>query len=146
MCVLLVEDEDLIREIMVEGLQLADYDVIEAANSTMALDIICKLPDPPSMLITDFHMPDGINGFELATQVRTIWPWLPVVIVSGRPEVFRSAWQHDHDYQLIKKPYLPSDLIQVVKSLASPRRSSVRTVMDLLIVARYDTAFCPSTR
>ena len=52
-----------------------------------------------------------------ATQVLAVFPNLPVVIVSGRPEVFQSSWQHTLGYTLMKKPYRPSELIRVVRSL-----------------------------
>ena len=122
MSILLVEDEDFIREIMVDCLQEAGYDVIEANSSTMALDVLEGSANRPSILVTDFHMPNGVDGFELAAQLRVKWSDLPVVITSGRPEVFRSSWRTDLGYKLIRKPFRPSELIKVLQILLPPRR------------------------
>ena len=117
MCVLLVEDEPLIREIMAESLRDAGHDVIEAEDGVAALAALHTLPMPLSILVTDFHMPGDIDGAQVAAQARALFPALPVVIASGRPEVLQSSWRHDHGYWLMKKPYRPSELVKLVRSL-----------------------------
>ncbi len=117
MCILLVEDEPLIRELMSESLRDAGYEVIDVENGTDAREVVLNLPKPLSLLVTDFHMPGDIDGSQVAAQVRTVFPDLPVVIVSGRPEVFQSSWQHTLGYRLMKKPYRPSELVRLVRSL-----------------------------
>ena len=117
MCVLLVEDEPLIREIMAECLRDAGHDVIDVEDGVAALAIIPTLSEPLSILVTDFHMPGDIDGAQVAAQVRTVFPALPVVIASGRPEALQASWQRDHGYRLMKKPYRPSELVALVRSL-----------------------------
>ena len=117
MCVLLVEDEVLIREIMAESLRDAGHEVIDVEDGVAAMAVIHTLSEPLSILVTDFHMPGDIDGAQVAALVRTVFPALPVVIASGRPEALQSSWQRDHGYMLMKKPYRPSELVALVRSL-----------------------------
>lgn len=123
MCVLLVEDESLIREIMSECLQDAGYEVIEVENGDSAVELIKHPPRRFTILITDFHMPGRADGSNVAALVRRMNPDIPVVIASGRPEALQSAWQDNLGYKLLRKPYLPSQLIKLVDSLVGPPSS-----------------------
>lgn len=116
MCVLLVEDEPMIRGIMSECLKDAGYEVMEAENGDLAIEII-QQSHQFCILVTDFHMPGSFDGSHVAARVRDAIPDIPVVIASGRPDAFQTFWQTDLGYQFLKKPYLPSDLIKVVASL-----------------------------
>lgn len=117
MCVLLVEDEPLIREIMSECLQDAGYDVMEVENGDTAVELIKHPPCVFTILITDFHMPGDADGSIVAAQIRLMDANIPVVIASGRPEALQPAWQANLGYKLLRKPYLPSQLIKLVESL-----------------------------
>lgn len=116
-CVLFVEDETLIREIMAESLQDAGYEVVDVENGKKAFDIMRRPPKEFSILVTDFHMPGDIDGGQVAARMREAFPDIPVVIASGRPEVLLAEWQERHGYRLLKKPYLPSDLVRLVRTL-----------------------------
>ena len=124
MCVLLVEDETLIRDIMAESLRDAGHDVIDVEDGAAALAVIHSLPKPLSILVTDFHMPGNVDGSQVAAQVRAVLPTLPVVIATGRPEAFQAFWQRDYGYRLMKKPYRPSELVTLVHSLTGQAGAS----------------------
>ncbi len=117
MCVLLVEDEPLIREIMAESLRDAGYEVLEAEDGVQALTWVANPPKPLSILVTDFHMPGGIDGAQVAARTREASPDIPVVIATGRPDVLRRTWRDHLGYGLLKKPYMPSDLVKLVRHL-----------------------------
>ncbi len=102
---------------MSETLRDAGYQVIDVENGDRARDVVLNPPTALSILVTDFHMPGDLDGSQVAAQVRAAYPGLPVVIVSGRPEVFQSSWQHTLGYTLMKKPYRPSELVRLVRSL-----------------------------
>lgn len=125
MCVLLVEDEPLIREIMSECLQDAGYDVIEVENGDRAVELIQQPPRQFTILITDFHMPGDTDGSKVAARLRLMSPHIPVVIASGRPEALQASWRTDLGYELLRKPYSPSQLIRLVESLVG--QSAFRT-------------------
>ena len=117
MCILLVEDEPLIREIMLESLRDAGFEVVEAANGDEAIGLIQGGPHRFSLLVTDFHMPGRSDGSAVAAAMRRRRPEIPVVIASGRPDVFDEGLTAKLGYQLLKKPYRPRDLIQLALTL-----------------------------
>ncbi len=117
MCVLLVEDEPMIREVMTETLQDAGFDVCEAHSGDSALEILANPPRIFSILITDFHMPGLADGAQVAARARHLNPDIPVIIATGRPEVLQATWREEFGYYLLKKPYLPSHLVRLVHTL-----------------------------
>jgi DNA-binding response OmpR family regulator len=116
-CVLLVEDEPLIREIMAESLEDAGFAVIQAATGDDAISIIRNDERTITALVTDFHMPGQADGADVASCVRQKWPNLPVVIASGRPDIMKLSWQAHSGYRLLRKPYGPRQLIGVLREL-----------------------------
>ena len=119
MCVLLVEDEDLIREIMVECLEDAGFAVVQVSTGDEAISVIRSEQVAITALVTDFHMPGDADGGDVAYCIRQKWPAMPVIIASGRPDVLKKSWQTEHGYRLLKKPFGPRQLIDVLKELAT---------------------------
>ncbi len=117
MCVLLVEDEPMIREIMAETLQDAGFEVFEAPSGDSALDILSNPPKAFSILVTDFHMPGATDGAQVAACMRSLDPHIPIIIATGRPEVLQPSWRRELGYHLLRKPYLPSHLVTLVNTL-----------------------------
>lgn len=118
--VLLVEDEPLIREIMAEVLRDAGYEVLEMESGDVAVEMLRDPPANFSILVTDFHMPGDADGSQVASRLRERHPGIPVIIVSGRPDILRAAWRTDLGYHFMRKPFLPSDLAKLVGSLVRP--------------------------
>jgi len=87
MCVLLVGDESLIREIMTEYLQDAGYEVVDVENGQRAIEKLRAPPKSFSVLVTDFHIPGNLDGSDVARYVREAFPGIPVIIASGRPDI-----------------------------------------------------------
>jgi CheY-like chemotaxis protein len=82
--ILVVEDEALVRMMLVDVLDDAGFKVMEAAHADEALHILATVPDV-QVVVTDVEMPRGsINGFELACRVRQDWQDIGVLIASGR--------------------------------------------------------------
>ena len=117
MCVLLVEDESCIRETMAEMLRDAGFQVVEAEDGTRALDFMRGAPAAPTILVTDLQMPGSVDGSQLAARVRGIRPDLPVVIATGRPDKLQPSWRTELGYVFVTKPYLPSQLVRLVRGL-----------------------------
>jgi CheY-like chemotaxis protein len=117
MCVLLVEDEDTIRDILAESLEDAGHEVVTAPDGVTAVSLISQTPEHFSVLVTDFHMPGGLNGWHVAQHMRQHCPRIPVIITSGRPDVFDARWQEEFGMTLLRKPYLPSQLVVMIARL-----------------------------
>ena len=85
MKVLVVEDDDLLREIAVEALTEAGFQVIEAATGEEALK---KCQDRiADALFTDIRLPGKIDGWTIAEHCRDTDPRLPVVYATGYSHV-----------------------------------------------------------
>ncbi len=80
--ILVVEDSEDIREIMRQGLEIADYNVLVAADGVAALQVAEGRPEPIHLLITDVMMP-GLRGTELAVELHKSRPDMKVIYMSG---------------------------------------------------------------
>lgn len=83
--VLLVEDEESVRELVRETLESRGYRVLEAENGEAALRVTEKLSDPVDVLITDVVMP-GMSGRELSARLSASCPQTKVLYLSGYTE------------------------------------------------------------
>ena len=80
--ILFVEDDPLVRTHTEVQLRSLGYDVVTAEHAKAAIEQVergCK----PDLLFTDMVMPGGLNGRELATELRRRWPSLRVLYTSG---------------------------------------------------------------
>jgi CheY-like chemotaxis protein len=80
--VLVVEDEALVRMVIVDYLADEGFDVVEAANADQAIAILEATPDL-HILFTDIDMPGSMDGLKLSAFVRDRWPPVRIVITSG---------------------------------------------------------------
>jgi excisionase family DNA binding protein len=78
--VLVVDDEDTIRDLLAKTLALAEYDVDLAPDGRNALERMRIIPY--DLLITDLKMP-GVDGLTVIREARRLKPDLPVIIVTG---------------------------------------------------------------
>jgi CheY-like chemotaxis protein len=83
--VLLVDDDDAVREMMTLTLEHKGFDVVAASNVTEALKLITTKSF--DVLITDLHMPNPSDGFAVITAMRHIQPNALTLLVSGYPDV-----------------------------------------------------------
>lgn len=87
MHLLVVEDDDIVRMLIVEVLDELGYNAIEASSAAAALKIIENPAQPLALLMTDVGLPD-LRGEELAAKARETRPNLPVLFASGYAESF----------------------------------------------------------
>jgi FixJ family two-component response regulator len=117
-----VDDDRRILESLEILLESADYDVRLFSSATALLesgglgDIDC--------LISDIGMP-VIDGFELVKGIQTSRPGLPVILVTGRPDLLnRAPLEWTRQYRLFKKPFNGQELLTAVSdALRSPPSS-----------------------
>ncbi len=80
--VLLVEDEQAVREIVAEQLEALGHHVVSAPDPARGCEIFAERGDDFDLLVTDVVMP-GIDGWQLANLLREQRPDLPVLLISG---------------------------------------------------------------
>jgi PAS domain S-box-containing protein len=110
--VLIVDDEDDVRKLLIDVLRIGPFRVIEARDGDQALKLALAQPTPIALLVTDIVMP-GLSGMELADTLRARNPALKVLFMSGYAERERVRQLHDNE-QFIPKPFLPAELFRRV--------------------------------
>jgi signal transduction histidine kinase/DNA-binding response OmpR family regulator len=122
--VLLVEDDDLIRNVTTDMLESLGYAVFQAGDARQALSILQDTP--VDVLMTDLELPD-LPGDELAVEARRLKPGLKVIFASGADCVPPGAIDpDDEEVSLLHKPY-DADSLDSVLQAAVERRGVVRT-------------------
>jgi CheY-like chemotaxis protein len=109
--VLLVDDDPGVREITASMLQEMGHEVLEAGSGGHALELLEHKPGVDLMLI-DFAMP-GMNGAELARQVRARRPDLPMIFLTGYADT-AALGDTDEDH-IIRKPFRDADLVAKIR-------------------------------
>lgn len=117
MCILLVEDEWLIRAMLVEELTEAGLAVREAENGDQASVLIRQDPAAFTLLVTDIHMPGSLDGIGVARLMRQRRPDVPVIYTTGRPDVLNALLPFGAREAMLRKPYALSDLLATVRRL-----------------------------
>lgn len=111
---LVVEDQDSVRSLIVGVLMQEGYRVIEAAKVEDALRVAASLPEPVQALVTDIIMPN-MTGFVLAERLRQVWPDLRVLFMSGYSGIDMSILLDKPRNALIQKPFLSKDLVEQLR-------------------------------
>jgi two-component system cell cycle sensor histidine kinase/response regulator CckA len=107
--VLLVEDEESVRKFARLTLQGEGYSVVDAPDGDTALRLLDTIPSL-DLLVTDLTMP-GIDGRELAAQVRAHQPEVGVVVMSGY--IPDPGWLDGVPGSVfLPKPFTPIDLLR----------------------------------
>ena len=113
--VLLVEDNELVRQLTRRALGAAGFAVLEASSGEAALTLLRTSAPPVDIILTDVVMP-GMSGRDLAEHARRIRPGVPVIFTSGYTdgEIIRRGLLDPADGYL-QKPYTPTSVTQFVQ-------------------------------
>jgi two-component system, cell cycle sensor histidine kinase and response regulator CckA len=115
--ILVVEDDDMVRESVSDQLAALDYHVVSAINGPEALDILAG-EGPIDLLFTDVIMPGGLNGSQLADLARAQRPDIRVLFTSGyteRAAVFTEKLPEGAE--LLSKPYRGEELARRIRDV-----------------------------
>jgi DNA-binding NtrC family response regulator len=83
LCVLVLEDESLLRELIVEILKELQCDVLALPSADVGYHILHKQADKFDLVISDICMPGYLDGVDLANLIMIQWPNVDVVLTSG---------------------------------------------------------------
>jgi signal transduction histidine kinase/CheY-like chemotaxis protein len=139
--ILVVEDEDDVRNYSVSSLQELGYRVLEAVNAASALEILKRERDI-CLLFTDLGLPGGMDGRVLAERARAIHPSLPVLITTAYAA---SSLVHegklDTEIDLLSKPFSYSALATRIREMLDRERGGRETrillVEDEILVQMF---------
>jgi two-component system cell cycle sensor histidine kinase/response regulator CckA len=116
--ILLVEDEDTVRELARRALLKQGYTVLEARSGAEAIQVCDQHPAPIHALVTDVVMPGGMSGPNLAERLLVLRPEMKVLYISGYTD---DAIVHhgilDRGTNLLQKPFVSNTLVRKVREV-----------------------------
>ena len=113
--VLVVDDDNLVRETLVALLEEEGWNVVGVDGYDTALDAISR-SDSCRLLVTDINLGTPTDGFEVAASVRRLRPDMPVLYITGRPWVFWGREFHERE-RALSKPFRADQLLRTVGEL-----------------------------
>jgi len=111
--VVVVDDQEMIRGVLVETLQLSGYETFQACNGDEGLKLVAE--HRPELVITDVLMP-GMNGFEFSRRVRAISS-ARIMMLSGLDEKSCSEDPTGLIDAFMTKPIMLQEFLSVVESI-----------------------------
>ena len=118
--ILVVEDDEAVRNLVTEVLIHHQYRVLEAEHAEAAMEVWKEHGPKIDLLLTDVIMP-GANGLELAERLLADRPELKVIYTSGySSELFGSSMPLQEGRNYLPKPYLSAKLTAIVRAALEP--------------------------
>jgi CheY-like chemotaxis protein len=118
--VLLVEDDDEVAALAAEMLKSIGFGVTRVASASAALGALAN-ERPVSLVFSDIMMPGGMNGVELAREIRIRRPALPVLLATGYQEAAAGAAKDG--IGVLLKPYSIEELAGAISAQLKARRT-----------------------
>ncbi|HEY0003036.1 MAG TPA: response regulator [Actinoplanes sp.] len=119
--VLVVDDEEDLRDIIRRMLERRGFDTLVAGDPQQAITVCREHPGDIDILVTDLGLP-GVSGGELSREATELRPGMRVVYISGLPkDLAVSDGLIDEDALLVKKPFGAESLIEALRSVIAER-------------------------
>jgi two-component system, response regulator PdtaR len=111
--ILVVEDEPVLRFLLVEELEEAGYNVFEAEDPSQAITILEEQADI-RLVLTDIDLFTAAEGLELAKLIRGRWPPIRIILTSGNWSFKDSELAFAERF--IPKPHPPGMLLESIRA------------------------------
>jgi signal transduction histidine kinase/response regulator RpfG family c-di-GMP phosphodiesterase len=115
--ILVVEDDDKVRQVTVSTLRALGFEIREAEDGDQAVAML-RADSAVDLILSDVKMPGGLSGTDLARLVEKEWPSIKVLLTSGYVD---AGDELDH-FKIIFKPYRVTELADRVHALLAERR------------------------
>jgi CheY-like chemotaxis protein len=124
--ILVVDDEDIIRALVSRTLREGGYRVLQAIHGAAAIGLLEVEAQGVDLVICDVVMP-VLGGREVSEWMKEHCPDLPLLFISGYPRPYLEANHlYDPSVPLLRKPFLPSKLLESVEELLAARPAPLR--------------------
>ena len=140
--ILIVDDDSAVREVTGSILEDLGYVVLKSGSGGAALDLLDQQSNVDLVLL-DFAMP-GMSGVEVARQIKSKYPAIPILFVTGYAD--KNALRDVGDERIIKKPFIGEELAEKSNRARqrnfAPKRKS-RRASSALTIRRSMSALPP---
>ena len=116
--ILIVDDEPLQLMLAVDIMEEAGFVALAAKDADEAVVILESRSDIV-LLLTDINMPGSMDGLKLAHAVRSRWPQIKIIVVSGQMQPSKADLPSDSLF--FGKPYHPATMVSKLRSLVGPK-------------------------
>ena len=113
--VMVVEDEPDVRSMAFELLEFEGFEVLDAEHAAQAIEILACHASRVHALFSDVNMPGEMDGVMLAHHVRLYWPWISIIVTSGRP--LSPAHKLPDAARFIQKPYRLTEVAHHIREM-----------------------------
>jgi CheY-like chemotaxis protein len=117
--ILLVEDDDLVRDCLAEALAEAGMSIEGSASAEAAL-VMIKNGRHPGVIVTDINLGAGMDGLAFARAARVACPGLPIVFISGRYGELRGMSAGE---RFLAKPFTTPALLRAIDDVKAASRA-----------------------
>ena len=114
--ILIVDDEDLVRFVLVDLFKETGFEVLDADSADAAFRVLAKPQSAIDLLLTDVRMPGATDGLSLALWTRECLPQTKIMIMSGYVSPDDVGAAHAFD-AFLRKPFLPASVMSVAQEL-----------------------------
>jgi two-component system NtrC family sensor kinase len=116
---LVVEDQEEVRQLVADSLEGRGHEVKTARDATEAIDLLSR-DTHIQVLLTDVILPGGMTGMDLARKARELTPELKILVISGNAAEEAIQASGLERYTFLPKPFRLSDLNRAVDELLEP--------------------------
>jgi DNA-binding NtrC family response regulator len=114
--VLVVEDREKVREFVCRALKRLGYQLLEAENSTSALESL-QTNNKIDLMFSDISMPGEMNGLDLAEYISPRFPSLKILLTTGMESRLEEYRKMEITFPLLRKPYSIEKLAISIRSV-----------------------------
>lgn len=127
--ILVVEDDPTVRTFVARLLRRRGYTLLSASDGAEALRVAQNHSQPIDLLLADLVLPN-MNGKAIAEQLRTLWPNLGVIIMSGYPNDTLATYSPFDTVQFLPKPCSLELLANVVRAVLDSVKLATTATVD----------------
>ncbi|WP_284945048.1 chemotaxis protein CheB [Acidisoma cladoniae] len=126
--ILVVEDDPEVRDLLALLLQDQGYEPTTAADGIAALDVLARRELQPDLIITDYNLPNGMNGLDVVEQIRNaLIRAVPAIMLTGDISTETAMRVTQSGCIQLNKPVKASELTRVIQVLlTSPAATAMR--------------------
>ncbi len=140
--ILLVDDENELRETLAMFFELNEFNVLHAESVDQALSVFKA--NKVDLIISDFRMPLK-TGEDLLKEVKAIDPAQNVIILTGHADIPKETLIDQGALDLLYKPIGGKELVQIAKNVIAPKRKAKREILILednaILLESYNDIF-----